>query len=95
MADSHTNIGAAVAEAQTAEWETSARAALGQQADYLGSIALEQLTGIPASTWRYWAINDSGPRSFKIGRRRVWRRSDVLAWIAAQEAATGTGGGLA
>jgi predicted DNA-binding transcriptional regulator AlpA len=95
MADSSPDILQAVAQAQTAALETSARAALGQQADYLGSIALEQLTGIPASTWRYWAINDAGPRSFKIGRRRVWRRSDVLAWIASQEAATGTGGGVA
>nr|WP_139333293.1 helix-turn-helix domain-containing protein [Mycobacterium sp. SP-6446] len=53
---------------------------------------MQQLTGIPASTWRYWATIDSGPRSFKIGRRRVWRRTDVLAWIAQQDAATGAGG---
>jgi hypothetical protein len=26
--------------------------------------------------------------SFKIGRRRVWKKSTVLAWIADQEAAT-------
>ena len=50
--------------------------------DSLTSTGLEQLTGDPASTWRYWAINDTGPRSFKIGRLRVWRRTDVLAWIA-------------
>ena len=31
------------------------------------------------------------PASFKLGRRRVWRKSHVLAWIAAQQAATGTG----
>lgn len=49
----------------------------------------EALTGIPASTWRYWAhIGDSTkPASFKLGRRRVWRMSTVLAWIEAQEAA--------
>ena len=64
-------------------------------ADYLGSVALQQLTGIPASTWRYWAISNAGPRSFKLGRRRVWRRSDVLEWIADQEASTGAGGGAA
>jgi prophage regulatory protein len=95
MADSFPEILAAVANAQSGEHETAARAALGQQDDYLSSAALEQLTGTPASTWRYWAINDTGPRSFKIGRRRVWRRSEVLAWISAQEAATGTAGGLA
>lgn len=49
----------------------------------------EALTGIPASTWRYWAhIGDkTKPGSFKLGRRRVWRESVVQAWIAAQEAA--------
>ncbi len=95
MADTIPDIVAAIVDAHSGEHETAARAALGQQADYLSSAALEQLTGTPASTWRYWAMNDTGPRSFKIGRRRVWRRSEVLAWISAQEAATGTAGGLA
>lgn len=91
--DSYPHIAAAAAEAQRAELQNSARAALGaDRTDYLSSTALQQLTGIPASTWRYWAINDTGPRSFKIGRRRVWRRTDVLAWIAQQDAATGVGG---
>jgi predicted DNA-binding transcriptional regulator AlpA len=87
------DIAAAVTEAQRAELEDSARAVLGEvRTDYLSSTRLQQLTGIPASTWRYWAINGVGPRSFKLGRRRVWRRSDVLAWIEQQDAVTGTGG---
>lgn len=53
---------------------------------------LEKLTGTKASTWRYWAMLGVGPASFKLGRRRVWRMADVLAWIAQQEAQTGTGG---
>lgn len=53
---------------------------------------LEKLTGTRASTWRYWAHIGTGPKSFKLGRRRVWRRSEVMAWIAAQEASTGAGG---
>lgn len=61
------------------------------QADYLGSVALQELTGIPASTWRYWAHIGTGPASFKLGRRRVWRKTDVVAWIAKQQATTGTG----
>jgi prophage regulatory protein len=56
--------------------------------EYLDSLELEELTGTKASTWRYWAMNNEGPPSFKLGRRRVWKRVDVLAWIAAQEAAT-------
>lgn len=51
-------------------------------------------TGIPEGTLRYWAHRgDMGPASFKLGRRRVWKKSAVLAWIAAQEAATSTAGG--
>jgi len=50
------------------------------------------LTGAPEGTIRYWAHVGKGPRSFKLGRRRVWRRSVVLAWIAEQEEATASGG---
>lgn len=41
--------------------------------------------GVAESTWRYWHLRGEGPPSFKLGRRRVWRRSAVLAWIAARE----------
>ena len=56
--------------------------------EFLDSLDLEEMTGTKASTWRYWAhLNPpQGPRSFKLGRRRLYRRSDVLAWIAEQEA---------
>jgi predicted DNA-binding transcriptional regulator AlpA len=56
--------------------------------DILDSTALQRLTGTKSSTWRYWASIGVGPASFKMGRRRVWRKSAVLAWIAEQEAAT-------
>jgi prophage regulatory protein len=55
--------------------------------EYLDSLELEALTGTKASTWRYWASIGEGPASFKLGRRRVWKRSTVLAWIAEQERA--------
>jgi predicted DNA-binding transcriptional regulator AlpA len=48
---------------------------------------LEELTGTPESTWRYWAHIGTGPASFKLGRRRVWKRSTVLAWLESQETA--------
>lgn len=60
--------------------------------EYLGASDLQNLTGTRASTWRYWAHIGTGPKSFKLGRRRVWKRSEVMAWIAAQEASTGSGG---
>ena len=56
--------------------------------DYLSSSDLEALTGTKASTWRYWAMTGEGPTSFKIGRRRVWKRKTVMAWLAEREAAT-------
>ena len=59
--------------------------------EYCTAAQLEQWTGTKASTWRYWVSTGTGPKSFKIGRRRVWKRSEVVAWLAAQEAATGTG----
>ena len=87
-ADSYPDgVVSAIAEAQRNELADAARAAIAP-ADYLGSLDLEQLTGIPASTWRYWASIGSGPASFKMGRRRVWRKSAVLAWIAEQETAS-------
>ena len=54
--------------------------------ELLSSNELEALTGTRASTWRYWASVGTGPASFKLGRRRVWRRTAVLAWLAEQEA---------
>ena len=65
--------------------------------EYLDSLDLEEWTGTKSSTWRYWAYVDAqrepgdeplGPPSFKLGRRRVWKRADVEKWLAEQEAAT-------
>jgi len=53
--------------------------------EFLTADELEVWTGIPQSTWRYWAHLGSGPASFKIGRRRVWKRATVDAWLADQE----------
>jgi predicted DNA-binding transcriptional regulator AlpA len=59
---------------------------------YLRAKDCEALTGIPAATWRWWAHVGQGPASFKLGpRRRVWRKSVVMAWIDEQEKLTGTG----
>jgi prophage regulatory protein len=67
--------------------------AISVESDYLDAAYLEVLTGTKASTWRYWATTGRGPASFRLGRRRVWRRAEVLAWLAEQESATGVGGG--
>lgn len=75
---------AAVAEAQRNEHVNVARSAVAAS-EYLDSLDLEELTGTKASTWRYWAHIGSGPPSFKLGRRRVWKRSTVMAWLESQE----------
>ncbi|MET7773773.1 helix-turn-helix domain-containing protein [Nocardia sp. NPDC005366] len=60
--------------------------------NFLQAADLEQITGIPAATWRYWAHKGTGPASFKIGRRRVYRESVIRAWIEDQEIQTGRAG---
>ncbi len=77
-------LGAVEAAVQKA-LEDSAKAAL--PTDFLDATDLETMTGTPAATWRYWYSIGQGPKSFKLGRRRVWRRSDVAAWLEQQEAA--------
>lgn len=55
--------------------------------EILDSKDLEAMTGTRASTWRYWSSRGEGPGSFKLGRRRVWKRSVVEAWLAEQASA--------
>jgi len=35
-------------------------------------------------TVRYWHYAGKGPTSFKVGRRRLYKRADVLAWLEGQ-----------
>jgi predicted DNA-binding transcriptional regulator AlpA len=52
-------------------------------------------TGINPGTLRYWRATDQGPASFSLGRRVVYRRSEIERWITEQERATRRGGGAA
>lgn len=60
--------------------------------DFLTTAQVSELTGIPEPTLRYYRHANQGPASFRLGRRIVYRREEVLRWIKAQEAATGRGG---
>ena len=51
------------------------------------------MTGVPIGTLRYWRHADIGPVSFTLGHRVVYRRDEVLRWIAERESATRRGGG--
>lgn len=43
----------------------------------------EQARTTPA-TVRYWVHTGTAPASAKIGRRRLFREEDVLAWVDAK-----------
>ncbi len=38
----------------------------------------------PVATLRYWRHLGTGPRSFRLGRRVLYRREDLHAWIDTQ-----------
>ncbi len=38
----------------------------------------------PVATLRYWRHLGTGPHSFRLGRRVVYRRADVTAWLLEQ-----------
>lgn len=42
---------------------------------------LEQMTGIPQSTWRWMRHRGTGPKTIKIGRRVYVDKADALEWL--------------
>ena len=46
-----------------------------------------EITRAPIDTLRYWRKVGRGPQAFKVGRRVVYRRSEVLRWIDEQQEA--------
>lgn len=48
----------------------------------------------PVATLRYWRHLGTGPASFRLGRRVLYRRDDLHAWIDTQrDQSTGLGTG--
>lgn len=58
----------------------------------LSTSQVSERFGIPAATLRYWRHRNEGPQSFSIGKRVVYKLSDLNAWLAHQEATTSRGG---
>jgi predicted DNA-binding transcriptional regulator AlpA len=49
-----------------------------------------ELTRLPLSTLRFYRhVGHGGPKSFKLGNRVAYKRSDVEAWIESQYQAEG------
>jgi predicted DNA-binding transcriptional regulator AlpA len=45
---------------------------------------VSEMTRVPLATLRYWRQINKGPKSFRLGNRVAYKRSDVEAWIEAQ-----------
>lgn len=51
------------------------------QHDLLTITEAADLLRAPVATLRYWRHLGTGPRSFRLGRRVLYRRDDLHAWI--------------
>lgn len=61
--------------------------------ELVGTSEVSEMTGVPIGTLRYWRHSDTGPASFTLGRRVVYRRDEVMRWVSERENATRRGGG--
>ena len=53
--------------------------------DYLLTREAAHLLRTPESTLRYWRYIRTGPPSIKIGRRVLYRREALIAWVQGRE----------
>ena len=53
---------------------------------------VSEITRIPLSTLRFYRHTSQGPRSFLLGNRVAYKRSDVEAWIESRYNADDTAG---
>lgn len=60
--------------------------------DLITTAEAAALLRVAPETLRYWRWRGEGPRSFRAGRRVLYERADVVAWLEAKKAATGRGG---
>ena len=58
----------------------------GRESELLTVTEAADLLRAPVATVRYWRHLGTGPRSFRLGRRVLYRTDDLHAWIAQQHA---------
>jgi excisionase family DNA binding protein len=56
----------------------------GHHPDLLTITEAAELLRAPVATLRYWRHLGTGPTSFRLGRRVLYRRDDLQAWIDAR-----------
>ena len=54
------------------------------QPDLLTISEAAEVLRAPVATLRYWRHIGTGPHSFRLGRRVLYRRSDLDAWVEAR-----------
>lgn len=54
---------------------------------FLTTEQVAEYLGVPAPSVRQWQYRGKGPRSYKIGRHRRYRMSDVDTWVEQQASA--------
>jgi excisionase family DNA binding protein len=57
-----------------------------RMARYLTTADVAELCRTSPETVRYWRHVGKGPRSFKVGRKVLYRNEDVESWLAEQYA---------
>jgi hypothetical protein len=60
--------------------------------DYLTTAEVAEMLRTSPESVRYWNHLGVGPKSFKVGRRRLYDRSDVEAFIAMAKSGDPSGG---
>jgi excisionase family DNA binding protein len=63
----------------------------GHHPDLLTITEAAELLRAPVATLRYWRHLGTGPRSFRLGRRVLYRRDDLQAWVEEQRGRSATG----
>lgn len=56
--------------------------------DYMTTADVAEMLHMTESGLRYWRSRGEGPRCFKLGRRMLYAREDVHAFLAAARAAS-------
>ncbi|GAA2499142.1 helix-turn-helix domain-containing protein [Terrabacter carboxydivorans] len=71
----------------SARWPGTSTTLASEVGRLLNSAEVTEMIRVPEATLRYWRHIGIGPRSFKMGPRRVlYRADDVDAWVTAQYA---------